>query len=93
MAYVLTGVFIQRKFFPKRPARLAGSLRAPSGAWSILPILFRFFKTAFPGIRSTSSNGSITNIFSVKTDADRMAHVAFSIASCGDGPALFQVVF
>ena len=79
--YALTALFIQRKFFPKRPAKLAGLLAVLLAAgWALLPSLILFFlnELNWKSIEGLQL-GNAFNVFStLRDDSERNLHLLFS---------------
>jgi ABC-type transport system involved in multi-copper enzyme maturation permease subunit len=79
-AYGLTGLAIQRRFFPRRPAKLAGLLTVLLAAgWALIPGIFLFF-TNHLSWRSVEGLqlGNIFNVMADRSDADMFAHGVFA---------------
>jgi hypothetical protein len=79
--YALTGLLIQRKFFPNRPPKLAGLLAVLiAAAWALLPSLVLFFLNeltwkSFEGLQL----GNAFNVFSsLREGSELNLHLLFS---------------
>lgn len=69
-AYALTAVFIQRRFFPRRPAKLTGLLAILlAGGWAVAPAIFLFFANRLSW--STVEGLQLGNVFNVCYTRDR----------------------
>jgi hypothetical protein len=79
--YALTGLFLHRRFFGRRPPRLAGILAVLlPGAWALAPIIFFFFVDRLSmHVIERSQPGNIFNIFSVTDNAQRVLHLEFAL--------------
>jgi hypothetical protein len=81
-AYALTGLWLNRKFFPRRPPRLAGALMVLLAAvWAIAPNFLYFFmdRLSIQNIER-SQPGNIFNVFLVTERHQRMLHLIFAVA-------------
>jgi hypothetical protein len=81
-AYSLTALFIQRKFFPQRPPKLAGLIAVLMvGAWSIIPnfILFFLNRLSWNSVESLQL-GNVLNVAALRDDTYLRSHLLF--ASC-----------
>jgi hypothetical protein len=79
--YALLALFLQRKFLPRRPPKLAGLLAVIlAGAWALAPGIFLFFanQLSWKSIDGFQP-GNIFNVFSLREGNDQMRHqiVAF----------------
>ena len=75
-AYCLTALFIQRKFFPSRPAKLTGLLAVLlAGGWAIAPGIVLFFanQLSWKSIDHFQP-GNIFNVFSLRDESDVRNH-------------------
>ncbi|HSY20289.1 MAG TPA: hypothetical protein VK815_18235 [Candidatus Acidoferrales bacterium] len=75
-AYGLTALFIQRKFFPRRPAKLTGLLAVLlAGGWAIAPGIVLFFvnQLSWKSI-DRFQPGNIFNVFSIRDEPDVLNH-------------------
>ena len=76
-SYALTGLFLHRQFFNRRPPKLAGvfAILLP-GAWALVPNIVLFFlnRLSFKSLEG-SQLGNIFNIFMVKESSARYAHL------------------
>lgn len=81
-AYALTGVFIHRTFFPKRPAKLAGGLALIVAAvLSLGPIIVLFFMNQLSWRELEKLQlGNAMNLFNGITPEQRQVHLYFA---CG----------
>jgi hypothetical protein len=80
LAYGLTALYIQRRFFPRRPAKLAGVLTVLLPAlWAVIPNLVLFFqdRLTFNAVEQTQL-GNVFNAFMVREAGQRSAHIYFS---------------
>ena len=78
--YALTGLFIQRRFLPRRPPKLAGLLTVLlAGSWAIAPAIVLFFLNklswkAFEGLQL----GNVFNVFSNREAGQLLYHLYFA---------------
>jgi len=80
-AYALAGLFVHRKFFSRRPPRLAGvfAVLIPA-AWALFPVFYLFFLN-----RLTSHSlermqpGNIFNLFGTNDTSQLQLHVLYSV--------------
>lgn len=80
-AYALTGLFIHRTFFPKRPAKLTGLLAAfIAGACALLPSIVLFFlnQLTWNSIEGFEP-GNVFNIVSMRDDGRLIYHFYFAV--------------
>ena len=80
-AYALTALFLHRKFFPKRPPKLAGLLAVLlAGAWAIAPSIVLFFlnQLSWKSVEGLQL-GNVFNIFSLRETADLRPHQIFAL--------------
>jgi hypothetical protein len=81
-AYALTALFLQRKFFPKRPPKLAGLLAVLlAGAWAIAPSIVLFFlnQLSWKSVEGLQL-GNVFNVFSLRENADLRPHQIFAVS-------------
>ena len=78
--YALTSLFIQRRFLPRRPPKLAGLLTVLlAGSWAIAPAIVLFFLNklswkAFEGLQL----GNVFNVFSNREAGQLLYHLYFA---------------
>jgi hypothetical protein len=81
-AYALTAVFIQRRFFPRRPAKLTGLLAVLlAGGWAIAPAIFLFFANRLSW--STVEGLQLGNVFNVCYNRDGTQVIWHEYFACG----------
>ncbi|HLP77863.1 MAG TPA: hypothetical protein VK327_13200, partial [Candidatus Paceibacterota bacterium] len=76
-AYALTALFIQRRFFSRRPPKLAGIITILLPAiWALVPNIFLFFtnRLSFHEMERNQL-GNIFNVFMVKEYPQRLSHL------------------
>jgi hypothetical protein len=74
--YALLALFLQRKFFPRRPSKLAGLFAVLlAGCWALAPGIFLFFanRLSWKSIDGFQP-GNIFNVFSLREGSDQMKH-------------------
>jgi len=74
--YALLALFLQRKYFRHRPAKLAGLLAVLlAGGWALAPGIFLFFanRLSWKSIDGFQP-GNIFNVFSLSEGSDQMKH-------------------
>jgi hypothetical protein len=79
-AYALTALFLQRKFFPKRPPKLAGLLAVLlAGAWAIAPSIVLFFlnQLSWKSVEGLQL-GNVFNLYSLREGNDINLHLLFA---------------
>jgi len=79
-AYALTALFIQRKFLPRRPPKLAGLLAVLlAGAWAIAPSIVLFFlnQLSWKSVEGLQL-GNIFNVVSLRNEDQRLYHLYFA---------------
>ena len=79
-AYALTALFIQRNFFPRRPAKLAGLLAVLlAAAWAIAPSIVLFFlnELSWKSVEGLQL-GNIFNVASLRDDDQRLDQLYFA---------------
>jgi hypothetical protein len=84
-AYALTALFIHRKFFPNRPAKLTGLLTIFLAAvWALVPstILFFLNELSWKSVERLEL-GNIFNVFSMRDDNRLNYHLYFALAWLG----------
>ncbi|HEY9509488.1 MAG TPA: hypothetical protein VIV82_06460 [Verrucomicrobiae bacterium] len=81
-AYALTALFIQRKFFPRRPPKLAGvfGILLP-GIWALAPNIVLFFMNRL-SLHSVENSqlGNVFNVFMVRDPDQQWAHLICAAA-------------
>ncbi|HEU5123185.1 MAG TPA: hypothetical protein VFW05_03875 [Verrucomicrobiae bacterium] len=81
-AYALTALFIQRKFFPRRPPKLAGifGILIP-GIWALAPNIVLFFMNRL-SLHSVENSqlGNVFNVFMVRDTNQQWAHLICAAA-------------
>jgi hypothetical protein len=80
LAYSLTALFVQRRFFGRRPPRLAGVLALIiPGALAVIPNLALFFlnRLNWSSVERVQL-GNVFNLFVVRDDAFRRDHLIFA---------------
>jgi hypothetical protein len=78
--YALTALFIQRKFLPRRPPKLAGLLAVLlAAAWALAPSIFLFFlnQLSWKSVEGLQL-GNVFNVFSLREDSERNLHLLFA---------------
>jgi hypothetical protein len=88
--YTLTGLFIQRKFLPRRPPKLAGLLAILlAGGWAIAPVIILFFvnQLSWRSVEGLQL-GNVFNVFSARDDHQLMVHLFFACGWLGLAVAL-----
>ncbi|MEI9960736.1 MAG: hypothetical protein WDM76_06290 [Limisphaerales bacterium] len=79
-AYALTALFIHRKFFPRRPAKLTGLLAVLLAAiWALLPSIVLFFlnQLSWKSVEGLQL-GNVFNIFSLRDAEQQLYHQYFA---------------
>jgi len=82
LAYTLTGLFIHRKFFSKRPPKLAGLFAMMIAAgMALLPNIALFFvnRLSWKSLEKLQL-GNVFNLFIMREKGDRTAHLVFALA-------------
>ncbi|MGH7950934.1 MAG: hypothetical protein ACREFE_03300, partial [Limisphaerales bacterium] len=79
--YALLALFIQRKFFPKRPPKLAGLLAVLlAAAWALAPGIVLFFLNQLSWKSfGELQPGNIFNVFALRDDDRRIDHLYFAL--------------
>src|SRR5262249_54402289 len=78
--YALTGLLIQRKFFPRRPPNFAGLIATMLvGAWALVPSAFLFFlnRLSWTSLEHVQP-GNIFNVFVLHDDLQLLYHRVFA---------------
>ena len=81
-AYALTAVFIQRKFLPRRPARLTGLIAILlAGGWAIVPSICLFFlnQLSWKSVEGLQL-GNLFNVFFSRDSVQLLYHRYFATA-------------
>ena len=81
LAYALTALFIQRKFFPHRPPKLAGLLAVLlAAAVAIVPSIVLFFlnRLSWNSVEGVQL-GNVFNIFALRTNDQLWPHQIFAV--------------
>ena len=79
-AYVLTALFIHRKWLSRRPPKIAGLLAVLlAAAWAVLPSIVLFFvnKLSWNSVEGLQL-GNVFNLFTLRDDNDRNFHGIFA---------------
>ena len=81
-AYALTGLFVHRRFFSRRPPKLAGvfAVLIPA-AWAFVPNMLLFFlnRLSWASVERLQA-GNVTNLFIVKNERAKTAHLVCAAA-------------
>jgi hypothetical protein len=81
-AYALLALFLQRKFLPRRPPKLAGLLAIfLAGGWAIAPSIFLFFvnRLTWKSVEGLQL-GNVFNVFFTREPAQMSYHQYFASA-------------
>jgi hypothetical protein len=79
-AYALTALFIQRTFFSKYPAKLAGLIAVMlAGGWALIPsiVLFCLNRLTWKSVDGLQL-GNMFNVFSLRDGYQQIYHVCFA---------------
>jgi hypothetical protein len=81
-AYVLTALFIHRRFLPRRQPKLAGLLAVLlAGAWAVVPYIFLFFINQLTWKSADGLQlGNVFNVFTNRDESQLVYHAYFSTA-------------
>ena len=79
-AYALTGLFIHRKWLPRRPPKIAGLLAVLlAAAWAVVPSIFLFFanKLSWNSVEGLQL-GNVFNLFTLRDEGQQTMHLVFA---------------